>query len=266
MQHPDADRLALAALPAEDGDPELERHLADCADCRAEVESLRRTVELATADRTEITAPPSRVWDAIAAELDVDVQPQVPRQQSSGPVRSASSGPGSARPRSDRPAGRPGSGRPDRRWTWRSTAIAAVAAVIGLAAGLGIGLGLPSASPAPVPMAQLQPIGPADPNAVGTVDSVRRDGADDLVVNVDGVTDTVGGDYLEVWLIDPAGTRLVSLGALARTGPDAGAYSGEFTVPAGLPMAEFGLVDVSAERWDGNPGHSGVSLLRGPVT
>jgi hypothetical protein len=50
------------------------------------------------------------------------------------------------------------------------------------------------------------------------------------------------------------------LGALAGGGGD---FHGSFAVPDGLPLAEFGRVDVSAERWDGNPGHSTESLLRG---
>jgi hypothetical protein len=57
-----------------------------------------------------------------------------------------------------------------------------------------------------------------------------------------------------------SGTRLVPLGPLA--GGD-GDFHGTFAVPVGLPLSEFGQVDVSAERWDGNPGHSTLSLLRG---
>jgi hypothetical protein len=31
-------------------------------------------------------------------------------------------------------------------------------------------------------------------------------------------------------------------------------------------MAQLDLIDVSAERYDGNPGHSGVSILRGTIS
>ena len=48
------------------------------------------------------------------------------------------------------------------------------------------------------------------------------------------------------------------------TGDDTG-YTGSFTVPSNLPMTQLDLVDVSAERYDGNPGHSGVSILRGTL-
>jgi hypothetical protein len=37
-------------------------------------------------------------------------------------------------------------------------------------------------------------------------------------------------------------------------------------VPSNLPTVEFRTVDVSAERWDGDPAHSRVSLLRGAMT
>ena len=76
-------------------------------------------------------------------------------------------------------------------------------------------------------------------------------------------TDTEGADFLEVWLMNRAGTQIVALGALTR---DGGSWDGSFTVPANLPMGQLTVVDVSAERWDGNAGHSGVSLLRGSVS
>ena len=85
------------------------------------------------------------------------------------------------------------------------------------------------------------------------------------MIRVEGVTDTAGGDYLEAWLLDPAGTRLVSLGALTRTA-DGGAYQGDSRCPASLPMAAFNTVDISAERWDGDPTHSRISLLRGSMS
>ena len=37
--HPDAERLTLAALPAEQADPEVAAHLRQCAQCRAEVDA-----------------------------------------------------------------------------------------------------------------------------------------------------------------------------------------------------------------------------------
>ena len=62
--------------------------------------------------------------------------------------------------------------------------------------------------------------------------------------------------------MDSTGGRLLPLGALARHGEE---FRGEFTIPAGLPSGEYNRVDVSAEKFDGNPGHSAVSLLRGDL-
>ena len=64
--------------------------------------------------------------------------------------------------------------------------------------------------------------------------------------------------YLELWLIDPTVTRLVSLGPL-RT-------DGIYDIPAGVDPAAFPIVDVSVEPVDGDPTHSGDSVLRGELT
>jgi hypothetical protein len=241
MSHPDPERLTLAALPAEPADPALTEHLTGCAQCREHVAALRRTVDLARTGHADRAVPPARVWQAIADELGTDD---------------------------------PGEQEPGRTRRRRAAALPVAAAVAGIAAGVAIGLALsPSDSgPAPTPpaptgvlLAQLAPVGPADRAAHGTVDGTAHDGLQELVVRVEGVTDTAGGDYLEAWLLDAGGTRLVSLGALTRT--DAGgSFAGEFTVPANLPMTTFSTVDISAERWDGDPSHSRISLLRGNMS
>ena len=48
---------------------------------------------------------------------------------------------------------------------------------------------------------------------------------------------------------------MVSLGSVRADGIDA--------IPAGLRIAAYPVVDVSAEPFDGDPGDSGASLLRG---
>ena len=119
-------------------------------------------------------------------------------------------------------------------------------------------------APAPeaAPVVRLGPVGFADPAATGTAAMVDSDGDQKMVVELRGVTNLAGGDYLEAWLMDATGTHLVPLGALARHGEE---FRGESTVPAGLPVSEYDRVDVSAERFDGDPGHSTVSLLRGDL-
>ena len=125
-----------------------------------------------------------------------------------------------------------------------------------------LGVGGSGGEPEPTPVVQLGPVGFADPSASGTAAMVDRDGDQRMVVELRGVTNLAGGDYLEAWLMDSDGSRLLPLGALARHGEE---FRGEFTIPAGLPAGEFDRVDVSAERFDGDPGHSTVSLLRGDL-
>ncbi len=240
MWHPDPDELALAALPAERRDAEVEAHLATCPLCRGHVDSLRRTVDLALAsggasvDSTDLAdSPPDRVWRAITHELAI-----VPNRP--GP-----------------PAHRARAG-------WRRLALPVAAAVIGVAAGIGIGsaIAAPARSAGGITVARLGPVTGLDPTGTGTVEMVKADGGSTMVVRLGGVTDLAGADFLEAWLMDPAGRKLLALGSLTR---DGNGFQGSFTVPADLPTGEFDTVDISAEKWDGNPDHSRLSLLRGSL-
>ena len=56
----------------------------------------------------------------------------------------------------------------------------------------------------------------------------------------------------------PDVSGLVSLGTLDGT-------SGRFDLPAGLDLTQFSVVDVSEEQFDGDPAHSGDSIVRGPL-
>jgi hypothetical protein len=89
----------------------------------------------------------------------------------------------------------------------------------------------------------------------GRAELVERDGSMQLRVETEDL-DAADG-YLELWMIDPTVTKLVSLGPLRA--------DGRYEVPAGVTPAEFPIVDVSAEPLDGDPTHSGQSLLRGEL-
>ena len=64
-------------------------------------------------------------------------------------------------------------------------------------------------------------------------------------------------DVREVWLIRSDASGLAGLGLYGS--------SGRFAVPEGIDLDEFTLVDVSAEPVDGNPAHSGDSIVRGEL-
>jgi hypothetical protein len=247
--HPDRDDLALAALPAEPTDPDVAAHLAECSTCRAHVAELTRTVALAQNGARDVGGPaPDRVWDAITAELGDELGPDASGAPTASPPAEAG---GSDRKR------------------WRLVLAAAVALVV-LAAGVAIGRGVGAPSgpaggelPTSTIVAQLRPIGALDPAGSGTLTATEHAGVRTMAVHLTGVPDTAGADYLEVWLMNGAGSEIVALGALT---PDGTGYTGSFTVPSNLPMAQLDLIDVSAERYDGNPGHSGVSILRGSIS
>jgi anti-sigma-K factor RskA len=98
---------------------------------------------------------------------------------------------------------------------------------------------------------------PGWPDATGraTVEE-DADGVRSIVVDMDAVVPS--GDVREVWLIRSDASGLVSLGLLDGD-------TGRFPVPAGIDLAEFSLVDVSAEPVDGDPAHSGDSIVRGEL-
>ena len=92
--------------------------------------------------------------------------------------------------------------------------------------------------------------------ATGSATLVRR--GDDTYLElrlVDPPAPTSG--YLEVWLLDRQTRGMVSLGPFRGVG--------RYLVPSGIDPAAFPVVDVSDEPPDGDPTHSGVSLLRGEL-
>jgi len=69
----------------------------------------------------------------------------------------------------------------------------------------------------------------------------------------------VSDGYYEVWMATADAGKMVALGTL-NPGSDAA-----FILPRGMKTADYPLVDVSLERFDGNAGHSAVSVVRGQL-
>ena len=88
--------------------------------------------------------------------------------------------------------------------------------------------------------------------------SVGRDAGRSRMVRVELEADEAPDSYREVWLITKDASALVSLGVLDGT-------EGTFTVPERSMCREYVLVDVSNEPDDGEPGHSGDSIVRGEL-
>ncbi|KAA9110395.1 anti-sigma factor [Microbacterium rhizomatis] len=234
--HLDPDQLALLAM----GEPVASRadsaHLVECATCAEELQELTRAVQVgrATIDVGEIETPDPVVWTRIAQELHLSAPSDegADEKVAAGAVRRS---------------------RASRLRTFWS-----LAAAIALLAGIGLGgwaLGQRSAL-VPVAEAALAPF-PDHPGAEGSaLVEQKRDG--EQVVRVTLEASQTPDTYREVWLITADASALISLGVLDGT-------EGTFPIPAGVNLKDYVLVDISQEKIDGNPSHSGDSIVRGEL-
>lgn len=230
--HVDDDVLALLALGEPAGSTSDLAHIEECERCTDELDSLRDVVGLARAGAAEgpLVAPAPQVWDRISAELGLgaDAEPAL--------VVSLDS-------RRRRPSA----------WGWIAGAAAA-----GLVVGGGGAWWVANrADPVTVQAtAVLEPLPGWDASGSAVVET-RSDGSRVLVVDLAKDTPSEDG-FREVWLLKPDVSGLVSLGTLEGT-------TGRFDLPAGLDLSQFSVVDVSEEQFDGDPAHSGDSIVRGPL-
>ncbi|MCQ1986555.1 anti-sigma factor [Arthrobacter sp. zg-Y844] len=288
MQHLPPEALALCALG--EAGPQDTAHLDNCAECTAEVTALQRVV---TAGRTTsvpegLPRPPSSVWDSIHARLglgdavradpfDADPLAAAPSgEAASGETPSdeaASNEAAQASSPSDKNAETgsapspatlqsPPTGstpvpleaarkRRERRRLPQVLGAAAAAVVLAAAGTWGVSRILADRSEV-IAAVELAPLPAYSETGRAEVDQ-RSDGGRELVVTASG-SDAQG--FREVWLIAPDVQRMVSLGTMEGT-------EGRFTIPANLDLDEYPIVDISDEPFDGNPTHSGDSILRG---
>ncbi len=269
--HVDDDVLALLALGEDAGTPDERAHLALCERCAGEVAALSEVVGLARAADTEMVAPGPQVWERIAAELELT--PAAPATGAhAAPLAGPGPGPvvGEPGPVVGESEAGPGTseavvGEPDavvvpltrrRRVAWGWIAGAAAAGVVIGGVGVGWVQSRDDRAQTVVATATLEPLPGWSAEGSATV-QVARDGTRTLVVDV--AEDTAPDGFREVWLLTPDVSGLVSVGTLAGS-------SGRFDLPAGLDLDEFSVVDVSQEPFDGNPAHSGDSIVRGALT
>lgn len=258
MSHLDPEQLALLALGEPVASDADRAHLDHCPECRSEIAELTHaaTVGRATVDDAELELPRAAVWDRIHGELQLDAalaaDPLRPNTGAGAPTaRDGAQTVGDEQaPAPVRPSGRRS---PARRAWWT---LAASVAVIGVV-GVGTWAAVSSSRPVTIASATLAPF-PAHPDAVGSAEvDEDRSGERTLTVTLDGAADSDA--YREVWLIRGDGTALISLGVLD-------ADTGSFAIPENVDLAEYELVDVSFEPVDGDPTHSGDSIVRGPLS
>ncbi|GAA1771360.1 anti-sigma factor [Kocuria aegyptia] len=273
MAHLSEESLTLLAL-GEAADPRSQEHLAACPECAAELSSLQRVVRAGRAEAPALTTPGPGVWAAIHAELGLsdavaadplagarqDARPDAPGSGAEG-TTGDTTGPGED-VTADDGADRRGASvvdldarrsRPRRAVPYPLAAAAAAAALLvgGVSVWGAQRLGL-EPDPTVLATAELEPLAGYTARGSAEVDE-RPDGSRRLVVRTDPAD--VDG-FKEVWLLAPDAQRMVSLGVMAGD-------EGVFVLPENLDVGEFPVVDVSNEPIDGDPTHSGDSIVRG---
>ncbi len=229
MQHCESESLALIALgePAISSDAD---HVAICAACRLEVERLSAVVAIARSvtPADQPSPPPAAVWDRIADELGMAPGPA---------VTSIADVPSRRRPR-----------------TWL---VAAAAAAVGVIVGGSVVAGALNAGTTEQVVAStvLDPID--DSGFEGTATVTTGDEGTSLTVVVPNLPAVDG--YYEVWMATPDTATMIAMGTLRPGQPTT------FALPPGLEVTSFPVVDVSVEHFDGDTGHSAVSVVRGEL-
>jgi Anti-sigma-K factor rskA len=259
VSHPDDDVLAGHAI-GDDLPAEAALHLAGCPDCSATLDRFRSvgetldgptllvqppasvwaSIEAQISRPGDLLEPPGRVWRGIEAELNVPASDAT----AIGPEPSGPSG--SSRRRR---------GKADRRLATWPTRIAA--GFIGLIVGAGGVVAWQTLWPRTDQVAFTRLAALPDKVGSGTAALDRTHTGDVLTVDVSKIQASSPG-FFEVWLLAPDAKKMVSLGNLLgnRT---------TFTLPAGLDVADYPVVDISIEPYDGNPTHSGDSIVRGQL-
>ncbi|MDN5790610.1 MAG: anti-sigma factor [Micrococcales bacterium] len=268
-------------------------HLAGCAACADTVADLRRALSVARRAHRETgwEAPAPDVWSRITDELDsppTSGSRPDPPPGSPAPMPSAGS-PGSDGTRDHRPGPKteqpphapPEHGQaapPDeltelrserrdreaarrpRRIAW-SAGLAAAALVIGLLGGRALWHESAPQPPQPVTVAQapLDTLDTTSPQQLGEAAVVRTSNGYKLDIDTSKPL-PAGSGYLEVWLINRDGKRMVSVGVM-RNG------EGPVSFPITQKLIDEGyvIVDISREQFDDNPAHSGDSVVRGKL-
>ncbi|TQJ31832.1 anti-sigma factor [Microbacterium sp. SLBN-146] len=230
MSHLDPERLALTAAGAE-LTPTEQEHIDACDDCALELAELEHTVDVAraTALLGPLETPPERVWERISAEVRAAAAEAPPTRRERRPRRTSA-------------------------LTKLMFTLAASIAMVLVAVGVWSVV-------RPVQVVELAAASldafPAHPGSAGEAVVVENpDGQLEVRVALDA--DDFEDGYREVWLIKADASDLVSLGVLQ--GRD-----GVFTVPEGIDIHDFVLVDISQEHEDGDPTHSGDSVVRGEL-
>ena len=252
MSHTEDLDLALASLEG----PADTATACTCGDCQAALKAYQRTVDAGRAGlRLERPAP--AVWDRIAATITAEGSSAPVAESRPDGIETTHLPPpvdldGRRSTRRAATRGRPHTARSPRRWSLVGLVAASVA--VGIFGTVAI---QQFTSPDPseeLAATELDPLPGWD--AAGTAVVEQTGTRRELIIDLP--EPPVEG-YREVWLIDRDVKRLISLGILTSD-------QGRFTVPSDVDLDDFPIVDVSDEPLDGDPAHSGDSIVRGELT
>lgn len=285
MEHLDPDLLSLMALGEPVGTAPEAVHVAGCVTCSETLRGFQHAVRVATLDLAgiELEEPGSQNWTAIHNALGLSsalatdplasgplslrtaypATPLVtPRIRPDGDEAPQKRGRQTAAAKSPEQAGH--STRRARPWPW--IAVAAAGMVVGSAAGwTAAGVLGPTGAPSPsstqtasseVVLAQAS-LTPLPTHTGGGEAQVKRlpDGTRQLMIRLSN--DRING-FRGVWVGSTDLTRMVSLGVLDNE-------SGIFTIPDGVDLSQYPVVDISNQPYNGDPAHSADSIARGTL-
>ena len=256
MMHSDPDVLAAVAMGETDVTRDDARHVASCGECSREVRSLRRVAELARSGPEEepLARPDDAVWSRISAALGLadDVVPALMGGAASKLGGTSAAPVTELRRRRMRGVGAHESRR---RWVWPVAVAASVALISAVAGGVAL---TQRSSPTVLAAVQLGPL----PEWSGSSGDARieraGDGQRDVLVTLQASAPASKAAYREVWLLSADLTKLVSIGVLSGD-------EGSFVLPEGIDLRDYPIVDISEEVLDGDPAHSGNSIVRGEI-
>ena len=185
----------------------------------------------ASHDAPEWSTPSDGTWDAIASSLDFASTASPPLPSSSAPA-------------------------PSRRSLFTGLGGLVVGAVLG-AGGLRVAQMASEPRGVAIKRATLTPLQDEDAK-LGIAELRPLDVGYSLVVDVPAGAENPGG-YVEVWLINIDGIRMVSVGVFAAGSP------AKFFVSDALVEAGYLIVDLSNEEFDQESRHSGDTIMRGEL-
>jgi Anti-sigma-K factor rskA len=273
MSHVSDDVLAAIALGDPDVDPADREHAESCPVCSEELSELRQVsamlrdeVGMRDAHRVD---PGPQVWERVLAATSGEAIVQAggesarptPTAVPDAPVgpaapvaaRASEAAQAEVTPMETRRAARAGqrSTRP-----WWLVATAAACLLLGVLVGRAVWAPGDVSSPvvASVPLTTLD----TTKQQEGTAELLGGQGGQGQELRVETKPMSAGSGFVEVWLINTDGKRMVSLGVLSGD-------QATFQVPADAIAQGYTIVDLSVEQYDDKPQHSGDSIMRGTL-